>query len=319
MRRSAAILLVISMMLALCGWGPAAADPRQKYAVEENTAENKAVYPYIVRTESATWYLSADDIALLGEEAFFDGLYETLRYQEEDFADARSALAGFIPEEVESIDIYTDFCGKAGASEVGGAYYNEDRNFIKVFRGWQITQFTLLHEYVHYLTVHCAENPVTHGLFAEGIADYVSKILCRNRMMRCCSRFVSEEEKAFLKAHGAWDGEEDCVDPLLYWFGRAESFALGQAMGEEYMCTADIRIIRTEEIQRNPAADTISHMEAACIMAYLAEKYSREELFSHMGMDPADLEQVFGEAFPELYRHWTEWNAVRCAELGLAM
>ena len=319
MKRVTAVLLLIAMALAMCAWSPAAADPRERYAVEENTAENKATYPYIVRTESSTWYLSADDIALLGEEAFFDGLYEILQYQEEDFADARAALAGFIPEEIESINIYTDFCGKAGVSEVAGAYYNPRGNFIKVFRGWQITGFTLLHEYVHYLTLHCAENPVAFGLFAEGIADYVTKILCRNRMMRACSRYVSEEEAAFLKAHGVWDEEEDCVDPRLYWFGRAQSFALGQAMGEEYMCTQDVWVFRTEEIQQNPTAENISHMEAACIVAYLAETHSREEVFSHMNMDPADLEQVFGEAFPELYEHWLEWNTAYCEEQGIIM
>ena len=319
MKRITAILLILSVALAMCGCGAAEGDPPREYAVEENTAENRDTYPYIVRTESATWYLSGDDIALLGEDAFYQGLYRVLEYQDADFADARAALAGFIPEEVEPIDIYTDFCMKAGISDVGGAYYNPRRVFIKVFVGWQVTEFTLLHEYVHYLTVHCAETPVASGLFAEGIADYVSAILCWNRMMRDCSKMASEEEKVFLKAHGVWDNVEDCVDPLLYWFGRAESFALGQAVGEEYLSTDDIRITRTEKIQQDPAADTISHMEAACIMAYLAETRSMEELFSHMGMDPSDLEQVFGEAFPELYEHWKEWNAERCAELGVTM
>ena len=78
MKRFTAILLLISMALALCAWSPAAADARERYTVEENTAENKATYPYIVRTETSIWYLAADDIELLGEDAFFDGLFEIL-------------------------------------------------------------------------------------------------------------------------------------------------------------------------------------------------------------------------------------------------
>ena len=322
MKKAAAILIILSTAIALCAWGPAAADPRTRYPVEENTGGNRATYPYIVRTESATWYLSADDIALLGEDAFYRGLYEVLENQEADFADAREALSGFIFEEVEPIDIYTDFCGKAGISgeKLVGAYYNPLRSFIKVFKGWGATKFALLHEYVHYLTLRCTAAPVTHGLFAEGIADYVSMIVCRNRMARdSFATTIDPETTEFLKAHGAWDEEEGCVDPRLYWLGSAESFAIGQEMGTEYLSTADVAVVRTAEIQQDPAPDMISHMEAAGIMAYLAETYTRETLLGHMDMDPAGMEEVFGEPFPEIYEHWKVWNTERCAELGLIM
>ena len=95
---------------------------------------------------------------LLGEDAFYKGLYAILENQEQDFADAREALKGYIDAEIPPIEIRTDFCGKAGVAEsIGGAYYHEQRNFIKLFGGWDVANFTLLHEYVHYLTLHCTE------------------------------------------------------------------------------------------------------------------------------------------------------------------
>ena len=41
----------------------------EDYAVEENQRDNKVVYPYIVHTESSTWYLAKDDINILLQRA----------------------------------------------------------------------------------------------------------------------------------------------------------------------------------------------------------------------------------------------------------
>ena len=319
MRKITAFLLIFSMMITLGTVSTGTAEQPREYTVEENTAENKTTYPYIVHTESATWYLSKDDIDLMGKDAFFEGLREILQYQDADFADARAALAGFIREETEPIEIRTDFCGKAGLSETAiiGAYYNGRSNFIKVFRSWEVAKAALLHEYVHYLTLHCTDSPVTHGLFAEGIAEYISAIVCRNRMRRDFSKGLGEEEKNFFRLRGAWDLEEDCLDLQLYEFGMAECYTQGIVLGTEYLSTMDEPTIRTPEIQQNPTAENISHEEAACILAYLVETCSGETVLSHLNMDPAEMEQVFGEGFEDIYRHWKEWNTEFCGTSGI--
>ncbi len=307
------------MMIALCAAGSCAAEQLREYAVEENTGENKETYPYIVRTESAIWYLAADDIALLGEEAFFAGLWDILRYQDADFADARAALAGYIHEDIEPVEIRTDFCGRAGISQEGivGAYYNPRGNFIKVFRGWEVAKAALLHEYVHYLTIRCTDTPVTHGFFAEGIAEYISTIVCKNHMKRDFSRGLDDEVKSFLKSRGTWDTEEDCADLRLCELDTAAGYAHDMAVGTEYLNTLDEPVIRTPEIRQKPTAENISHEEAACILAYLADTYSGETVLSHLDMDPAEMEQVYGEPFAEIYEHSVEWNAQFIGESGV--
>ena len=319
MKRILSFLLIFSVMISLGTVSACAAEQPDGYQIEENTADNNATYPWIVRTESAIWYLSGDDIELVGEDAYFEGLREILQDLDADFADARAALSGFIPEEIEPIEIRTDFCGKAGISEteIIGAYYNPRSNFIKLFRGWDIAKAALLHEYVHYLTIHCSESPVRHGLFSEGIAEYISAIVCQNRMWRDFSRRLSEEEKQFFKMRGAWDADADCLDPRLYEFGVAEMYAQGIAMGTEYLSTIDEVTTRTPEIQQNPTAETISHEEAACILAYLVETCSRETVFSHLNMLPEEMEQVYGEPFEDIYRHWKEWNTETFNKSGM--
>ena len=88
------------------------------FVIEENDSKDeakRATYPYVVRTQSSIWYLAADDIELLGEEAFFAGLEEILGMVDLDFADAREALKDYMREEVAPGAYAPDAPG-AGAS-----------------------------------------------------------------------------------------------------------------------------------------------------------------------------------------------------------
>ena len=180
MKRITALLLAVLLLLL-----PVISYTEQTvYQKEENTGRDKDSYPYIIRMPFATWYLAKADIELLGEDAYYEGLYATLDEVEADLADAREALKGYIPDEIAPIDIYTDFCGKAGIAANASAYYNGRGNFIKLFNGWKIARISLQHEYVHYLTMHCAQNPTRFGFWAEGMADYVADHVCKNRLGR---------------------------------------------------------------------------------------------------------------------------------------
>lgn len=321
MRKILAVLLILSLMITLSTVGACAAEQPCEYTVEENTAADKTIYPYVVHTESSTWYLSKDDIDLMGKDAFFEGLREVLQYQEADFADARAALAGFIHEETEPVEIRTDFCGKAGIAEVEmiGACYNPHSNYIKVFRSWKVAEAALLHEYVHYLTLHCTDTPVTHGLFAEGMAEYISAIVCKGRMRRDFSRSLDEETKNYFRMRGTWNMEEDCLNPRLYVSDVAGGFAHGIALGTKYLNTLDEPAVWTPEIQQNPTAENICHEEAASILDYLVETYSREMVVSHLDMDPMEMEQVYGESFADIFEHWMEWNSKQFNESGVIL
>lgn len=304
-------LLMLNALFSACG-------SPSKPKIEENKGENAASYPYVVHTKSATWFLSADDIALLGEDAFYEGLYAILENQEQDFADAQEALKGHIDEEIPPVEIRTDFCGKAGVSETGGAYYNEQRNFIKLFGGWDVAGFTLLHEYVHYLTIHCTPQPATRGFYAEGAANYISMIACKNRMARSVNCAQPEERLTFYKSKGAWDESEDCLDPKKYYFGTAAQFPLGGMIGYPYFSAKDIYETYTEEVHQNPDVWTVSHFEAATIMAWLVETYGRDAVLQNLSTAPEDFEAVYGLPFSEAYQKWFVWNMEKCAELGLS-
>ena len=80
MKREAFVLLsaVLIAMLA-CGCAE-----QQGFQKTENTGERADTHPCLVETESAAWYAAKADIELLGEDAFFEGLYAMLADAEKD-------------------------------------------------------------------------------------------------------------------------------------------------------------------------------------------------------------------------------------------
>ena len=315
--RAACLSIALAMFAAMfASCGKRASDGKPK--TEANTGSEKAEYPFLVHTESATWHLAAADIALLGEDAFYDGLYAVLEDQDKDFADAREALKGYIPEDIPVIDIYTAFSETANDTGFTDAVYDRESNVIKLYTGWHAVSTTLLHEYVHYLTRHCMQRPASLGFYAEGVAEYVSCIACKNRMTRRVYTDLPEEETAEARSHGSWNEAENCLDVKKYYFSYASAIAAGATVGQEYFAVTDFMEMRTDEVQQHPTIWNVSHIEAGCIFAYLIETYSMETVMKALSTEPDNFAYVFGKPFSQTYRDWVEWNAEKCAELGLS-
>ena len=283
---------------------------------EVNTEYRPDLYPYVVHTESASWYLSQADIDALGMDEMLAGLQQVLVNQEADFADARKALEGYIGD-VPPVTICTDFSDHAEISKNSSAYYNGRENFIKVFHDWKHCDAALMHEYVHYLTLGCAPVPLETGFWAEGVAEYVSRILCKNRGSRSVNMGASEEEVAFFREKGAWDSEEECLDEKMIYFALAELYRKGYMTGESYFAVSNEVIERTDTIQNSPKPQQLSMHEAASMVAYLIETYGREAVFSNWNSDPEQMEAFFGMSFQDIYSAWAEWNTRQCKELGI--
>ena len=254
---------------------------------------------------------------LLGEDAYCERLFSILDDMEADFADARTALKGAISEDVPPIDIYTDFCNKAEASKKGDAFYRSLGNYIKLFNGWDTACACLLHEYIHYLTFHCAEPEIQAGFWAQSIADYVSMYACKNRLSRSVNlgRNLSVQPPPMLEM--AWDKEENSLDPKLVWMGWAVIYARGYAIGQTYFAVKNEMVERTEALQNNPNPQDLTFYEASGMVAYLLETYGTDTVFGNWDLDPDHMETVYGKAFPALYHEWTVWNEEQCRLAGI--
>ena len=314
-RRILSVLLAVLLLSALF----TACAEEAGWQKEENTGRDAVSYPYLIRTPSAVWHISKADIELLGEDAYYKGLHAAMDLAEADFADARAALEGYIFDEIPPIDIYTDFCNKGELSFIAWAYYDDTRNEIRLFDGWIKACYALQHEYVHYLTMHCADPATPPYYWAESIADYITHYACKNRLARSVnmgrdvSRYLPEMREAI------WDEEENCVDPRLLYMVNGIFCTRGYIIGEKYFDVRNQWMTRTEDLQGRLTPDMISYEEAAGIMAYLVDTYGKETVFGNWTADPKHLETVFGKTFKELYSEWAAWNEEQCLQAGIVI
>ena len=285
-------------------------------ALETNTGYKADLYPYVVHGETADWYLAVADIEALGLEAMCEGLARTMENMEADLADAREVLADYLIDDVPVIRICTDFCDHAAISQEAGAYYNSGRNIIKLFHSWDMGQESLLHEYVHYLTFKCAKTMIRFGFWSEGIAEYTAMLRCRNRMRRSVLARLPEEMMQEARSRNVLDADGTVSLERMYLM-LSEQALQGLLVGEKYDAASNQIITRTEEIQQNPKSYELSYPEAANMVAWLAETYGEDFIFSHWDSDPEQFEEIFGKGFPELYREWAAWNGAKCEELGI--
>ena len=321
MKRVVSLLLAALLLLSLgaCGQKAAADDAVRivgRYKVVPNDNERKDTYPYVLRTESSAWYLAAADIDLMGEEAFYKGLEDILSYAEADMTDARKALTGRIWEDVPSVEIRTDFCGKAEISQDAGAYYNGLANMIKLFHSWDMAKFSLLHEYVHYLTIHCAEKKTMHYFYIETVAEYVSKFVCENRMIRSID--FSNSDQPELNALAEIWGDFDQVKYRNACLSESDAFARGLYDEWPYSCVGQYTTVRKADKRLPDHLYELSYAEADSMALYLIGTGGEEKYLDNWDIiDEEELAGLYGYTLAELMTAWSAWNAEQCEKLGL--
>ncbi len=315
--KAIALLLVLTMCFGLMSGckpqenGRTVAD----YTVEKNDIRNAELYPYVIRTPHATWYLAAADIELLGEEAFFEGLEKLLTYQEADFADAIAALDGYLSGDIPVVDIWTDFSNRTEVAKTGdfGALCHWDLDLIYLYNGFEMTGYTLLHEYVHYLTHNCCSFEIKLHFWSEAIAEYVSMFVCRNRMY---DSVLPPNMLLGYATHGALD-ENGEPDQKKWYYTVADVFRDGSMNGENYLAVNQSVMTMTEQQREHPAMLDLSYYEAACFFQYLVENYGEEYVYTHMNCGWERFEKLFGKDFETLFFEWAEYNHALCDEYGL--
>ena len=321
MKRVGSLLLAALLLLSLgaCGQKAAADDAVRivgRYKVVPNDNERKDTYPYVLRTESSAWYLAAADIDLMGEEAFYKGLEDILSYAEADMTDACKALTGRIWEDVPPVEIRTDFCGKAEISQDAGAYYNGLANMIKLFHSWDMAKFSLFHEYVHYLTIHCAEKKTMHYFYIETVAEYVSKFVCENRMIRSID-FSNSDQPELNALAEIWD-DFDQVKYRNACLSESDAFARGLYDEWPYSCVGQYTTVRKADKRLPDHLHELSYAEADSMALYLIETGGEEKYLDHWDiLDEEELAGLYGCTVAELMTAWSTWNAEQCEKLGL--
>ena len=124
-----------------------------------------------------------------------------------------------------------------------------------IFQKMRQTIFhSLLHEYIHYLTLCCADTKATDEFMKEGIAEYISMLRCENRMARSINYMLSEKAIQNYIDHGACTSDGKSIDYVKRYYCDAQLFVEGYEVGRQYSTVSIGNTIatRTEEMQNSP-------------------------------------------------------------------
>ena len=308
-----AALLLITMITGFIISGEA--EEGMKYQTEENPEESRMYYPYKIVSHSAVIYLAQEDIDLLGEEAYYAGLNMLLEHMENDFSEAREILKDYLKDEIPPVRISTCFSDNSGTAQTWDAYYYNPNVGIRLYKGWDQAATSLLHEYIHYLTLDNFRYRIKGGFWKESIAEYISMLVCSNDMARAVNYGLSDYS-AFLKSYGFLD-EEGKIDIRKFSYGISALWDADLYLGVKYTPVGGRTMTMTKRTQEHPSMDMLTYKQAACFLEYLVNRFGEERVFTHMTYDNTNFRGLYGQTFEELCNEWKQENLKRCAELGL--
>lgn len=285
-----------------------------KLAFAYNYEREAEDYPYVIREESANWSFSSTDVKNVGYCTFVKEYEIVAPVSELDFAEAREVLKAYVPEEISKVDILTQFYNTDTWGT--GANYNRQENAIWAYGDWRQLKYSLLHEYVHYLTMGDGKVLSINAGLVEGITEEISVFECENHLQKMYYQEIMADEEygeqnyAFAKEIGALNPDTNQLEPEVYYYYRAKIFCELEPSASEYKSILSGMTPKPS----NMTLSALSYPEAGSLARYLVEQYGMDETLKNC-TDVLKLQELTGKSFLELYEDWGAWNEQKYQEL----
>ena len=304
------------LILAWCALS-GAAEAGRVYSVEENPVTSLTTYPYRVVSDSFELYLSQEDLDALDQDTYFEEMNRFLENLEEDLTEAREFLKDYLKEEVPPVRIFTYF---TTSSSVYAGLYEPMSHDIMLYGSWGTAARCTLHEYVHYLTLECSKYRPINGFWWEGLAEYVSMLVCENKTARSFNYdfnydLLDDDSVAYYAARGYLE-EDGKFNVRKYHYGNAAVLDMPYNRDQKYHPVSCAEKTMTEMVQQNPTMDTLSYSQAACFVEYLVDRFGKDKVIRHM-VPATQFRALYGKNFKDLYNEWRQENLKKCAEMNL--
>ncbi len=320
MHRRTKLYVVICALCCLLGCshkgGENVYEPFAPIPFEYNDIRETENYPYVIRGESANWFFAASDVREMGYQEFVKEYLAVVQTAEVDFAQARDLLKDYIPDDVEPVDIFTNMSEEN--TGVDRCIYNHVENKINIYTNWSGLKECLLHEYIHYLTV--GENKLFDSSLGlvEGVTDALASLVCENHLQKMyyedalADEEYGEESYAFVKEIGALEPDTNEVNGEIYYYYDAKRHYELEPQTHEYYAI----LWKMTSKPNTMSLGALSYPEAGSLSKYLIEQYGLDEVLTHC-TSAAEIEELTGKTFLELYEEWGAWNEQRYQELKI--
>jgi hypothetical protein len=157
-----------------------------------------------------------------------------------------------------------------------------------------------------------------HYFYIETVAEYVSKFVCENRMIRSID--FSNSDQPELNALAEIWGDFDQVKYRNACLSESDAFARGLHDERPFSCVGQYVTVRKADKRLPDHLYELSYAEADSMVLYLTGKDGEEKYLDNWDIvDEDKLAGLYGYTLAELLTAWSAWNAEQCEELGLGL
>lgn len=259
--------------------------------------ENTAYATYKIESEDAVWLWDDEDVIQFGYKDMIEKYMEIEPRRCFDFAEARNYLQNYLPENLEKVKICTSFI-KSEPPEP--CEYISGANTIVIRYGWLDAAHSLLHEYIHYLTVGKGKIMEKDSFLDEWFPTLLETFELENQEFRIYLEDIDQYSVENIK---------EIRD--LYWDAQKEnySYALGRmryTLQQHYIGENERAGKETGYDSYNISVSDLAYAQRAVMAKYLVDQYGFDKFVEMTGVD-GNFRAVFGKTFKELYFDMIDW------------
>lgn len=275
-----------------------------------HTFANRVKYPYEFTAYLTFWHFQVEDVEKETYKGMVEGYKDLIVNMGHDFDSAIAWFQEYLDGEINPVDVFTEFYTDNKEAENAGAVYINTSKEIRLYHDWQEGKYSLLHEYCHYLTIGCNMNDLSIVLY-EGMAEYLSEIVCENKMAREFYVWYYGDQ---LKDLPELLNEDGSFKLDVYHVYQAWKYYIGKNDGKQYMQITGMM---------NPGrktSDTIlpselSYADATGFTYWLFTTYGKNEVLTHASSFD-ELTEFTGKDFRTMFKEYGEWIAAQLKELA---
>ncbi|MBE5906195.1 MAG: hypothetical protein E7277_05275 [Lachnospiraceae bacterium] len=239
---------------------------------------------YEIERPDVIWILYDKDIKRIGYKKMIKKYNAVELIRAKDFADAREFLKDYLPKKIGKAKIFLDFHSNVGAT---GLTQWGTMN-IKLNYSWNYGLHSLLHEYIHYLTMKKGGvlRGNSHKPSYEGMACWVAYFRLKNRMYDSIRSWLVEKE--------------DGLDPNSLKVGQNYIACKGMLYSVQGEFSRDPNRKAPKGVPFAVDPNLYDYSEYATITEYVYQTYGMEKTIELLKSE-GDYEKVLGKSLDYIY------------------
>ncbi|MBE5900273.1 MAG: hypothetical protein E7280_00010 [Lachnospiraceae bacterium] len=254
---------------------------------------------YELPENDAIWVWDDRDVKQLGYKEMMEQYKEIEPLRRKDFANVREFLENWLPPKIGKPYMITQFVqGENGdnSDEAVSGRQSPINNCIYLYHDWEQVKYSLLHEYVHYLTIGEGKIlPVDNRYFPEFFAVWIAEIERTGEMQDNYFKKRCEDETVRQSYQEAGFWNEKKQQPITkYNMLEVVEYCFSNGLVKKFFSLEKFR------------NDAFGYSMRGCMAKYVYDTYGMDKLVEWAQSD-GEPDEILGITFKQLQEDTWEW------------